>query len=73
MLIITGRGLHSKDNFSRLYHAIGEYLSLEGNVQHFKIAHTGMLGSYVVEVFQDHEVPRPPSEAEARETMRRLC
>ena len=41
-------------------------------MQHFRIAHVGMLGSYVVEVFQDHEVPRPPSEAEARDTIRRL-
>lgn len=69
LLIITGRGLHSKDNFGRLYHGVGEYLSSESVIQQYNCAHTAVLGAYVVEIFKDNEHPHPPSESEAREIL----
>lgn len=72
LLVITGCGLHSKNNFGRLYAEVGQYLRMEANIQHFRMAHIAMVGSFVVEVFQEGEEPRPPSEEEARTTMR-LC
>lgn len=70
LLVITGRGLHSKDNVGRLYHAVGEYLSLECTINEFNIAHRAVCGAYVVEVFKGNQTPHPPSEREAWDIVR---
>jgi hypothetical protein len=67
LVVITGRGLHSKDNLARLFHGIGEYLCILS--QELNIAHTEAVGAYVVEVFKDGERAHPPSKREAMKAL----